>query len=208
MMASALIERELASVAFPVRNGVFVAIVGPSGAGKDTVMAYARARFAEDGSVLFVRRVITRPCDASSEDHDSLADAAFDEARADGAFALSWEAHGLKYGLPASVDHAIADGRVAIANLSRAALPALKERYGNVVVVEISASPEILAERLATRGRESRGEVLARLARTAKFDTEGAVVIDNSGPPEIAGERLVSVIRKAIARADVAGAVE
>lgn len=208
MMASALIERELASAPFPVRNGVFVAVVGPSGAGKDTIMGYARDRFAGDESVLFVRRVVTRPCDGSTEDHDSLADAAFDEALQHGAFALAWEAHGLKYGLPADVDGAIAEGRVAIANLSRGALAALKERYENVIVVEISAAPEILAERLAARGRESRGEVLARLARSARFDTEGAVVIDNSGARENAGERFVAVIRKAIARADVSGAVE
>lgn len=208
MMASALIERELASVPFPVRNGVFVAVVGPSGAGKDTILAYARERFRDDHDVLFVRRVITRPCDASSEDHDSLCDAGFDEARANGAFALAWEAHGLKYGLLASVDEAIAEGRVAIANLSRAALPALKERYENVMVVEITAAPEILAERLSARGRETRNEVLARLARTATFDTAGAVVIDNGGARKEAGERFVAVIRKAIARADVSSAVE
>ncbi|HWK68393.1 MAG TPA: phosphonate metabolism protein/1,5-bisphosphokinase (PRPP-forming) PhnN [Rhizobiaceae bacterium] len=208
MMASALIERELASAPFPVRNGVFLAVVGPSGAGKDTILGYARERFAGDDSVLFVRRVITRPCDGSTEDHDSLADAAFDKARAHGAFALAWEAHGLKYGLPANVDDAIADGRVAIANLSRGALPALRDRYENVIVVEISAAPEILAERLAARGREPRGEVLARLARSAKFDSHGAVVIDNSGARETAGERFVELIRKAVARADVSGAVE
>lgn len=210
MMASALIERELARVAYPVRNGVFVAVVGPSGAGKDTIMAFARDRFAGEESISFVRRVITRPSDAAAEDHDTLADAAFDVALADGAFALSWEAHGLKYGLPASVDGAIADGRVAIANLSRGALPALKDRYVNVVVVEITARPEILAERLAARGRESRGEVLARLARSAKFDctVAGAVVIDNSGEKEQAGERFVAVLRKAIALADMSGTVE
>ena len=80
MMASALIERELASAAFPVRNGVFIAVVGPSGAGKDTIIDYAREKLRDEGGVEFVRRVITRPSDAASEDHDTLADAAFDEA--------------------------------------------------------------------------------------------------------------------------------
>jgi ribose 1,5-bisphosphokinase len=209
-MVSALIERELASVAFPVRNGVFVAVVGPSGAGKDTILDFARRHFADEADVEFVRRVITRPSDTAAEDHDTLADAAFDEAEAHGAFALSWQAHGLKYGLPASVDMAIADGRVAVANLSRGALPALRERYLNVMIVEITARPEILAERLAARGRESRGEVLARLARQAQFDAAaiGAISIDNSGDREEAGERFVAVLRKAIALSDVAGAVE
>jgi ribose 1,5-bisphosphokinase len=180
--------------------GVFVAVVGPSGGGKDTMIRYARERLAEALAVEFVRRVITRPSDASSEDHDTTDGAAFDEAEKRGAFALSWSAHGLKYGLPASVDAAIAKGRVAVANLSRGELPALRARYSNVTIVEITARPEILAERLAARGRESSGEVLTRLTRAAPIDHEpGLIRIDNSGAREEAGERFVAVIRKAIA---------
>lgn len=207
-MVSALIERELTSAAFPLRGGVFIAVVGPSGAGKDTIIDYAREKLLDDSGVEFVRRVITRPSDAGSEDHDTLADAAFDEAEKQGAFALSWPAHGLKYGLPASVDRTIADGRVAIANLSRGALPALRLRYANIAVVEITARHDILAERLSARGRESRGEVLARLARTAPVDGGTDVItIDNSGPREEAGERFLEIVRKAIAHADLDGSV-
>ncbi|MCV3239650.1 phosphonate metabolism protein/1,5-bisphosphokinase (PRPP-forming) PhnN [Mesorhizobium sp. ZC-5] len=208
MMVSALIERELTSAAFPLRGGVFIAVVGPSGAGKDTIIDYARERLDDDSGVEFVRRVITRPSDAGSEDHDTLADAAFDEAEKHGAFALSWPAHGLKYGLPASVDRTIADGRVAIANLSRGALAALRQRYANVAVVEITARHDILAERLSARGRESRGEVLARLARTAPVDRSADVItIDNSGARDEAGERFLEIVRKAIAHADLDGSV-
>ncbi|RUM98535.1 phosphonate metabolism protein/1,5-bisphosphokinase (PRPP-forming) PhnN [Pseudaminobacter arsenicus] len=205
MMVSALIEREQENMANPIRNGVFIAVVGPSGAGKDTVIAYAREHLGDDSDVRFVRRVITRPCDGASEHHDTLDDVAFAEAAAAGAFALTWEAHGLKYGIPADVDVAIANGRVVIANGSRTALPALRARYENVVVVEIVARPEILAERLARRGRESRGEVLARLARAADVTIAGpgVVTIDNSGEREIAGRDFVAVIGKAIAFSDV-----
>ncbi|MGB3388671.1 MAG: phosphonate metabolism protein/1,5-bisphosphokinase (PRPP-forming) PhnN [Pseudaminobacter sp.] len=205
MMVSALIEREQENTIHPIRNGVFVAVVGPSGAGKDTVIAYAREHLGEDGDVRFVRRVITRPCDGTSEHHDTLDEAAFAEAAAAGAFALTWEAHGLKYGIPADVDAAIAAGRIVIANGSRTALPALRARYENVVVVEVVARPEILAERLARRGRESRGEVLARLARAADLAIAGpgVVTIDNSGEHGIAGSEFVAVIRKAIAFSDV-----
>jgi ribose 1,5-bisphosphokinase len=209
MMASALIEREISSAAFPVRHGVFVAIVGPSGAGKDTVIGYARDHFAGNESIEFVRRVITRPSDSASEDHDTLADAAFEEAEHAGAFAVSWSAHGLRYGLPASLDETIGAGHVAVANVSRGALALLKARYANVIVVEITASAEILAQRLAARGRESRGEVLARLARSAELggSVAGAIGIDNSGQREEAGERFVAVLRKAVAVSDVAGTV-
>jgi ribose 1,5-bisphosphokinase len=207
MMASALLEREQGS-ALPIRNGAFVAVVGPSGAGKDTLIAHAKAALADEPQVDFVRRVITRLSDGETEDHDTLVDAEFLEALADGMFALAWEAHGLRYGLPVSVDRSIENGHVAVANVSRGALPALRQRYANVAVVEITADPEILASRLAGRGRESRGEILARLARTVACDTTGtAIAVDNSGPKEIAGDKLVTIIRKAMAFADVSGTV-
>jgi len=206
---SALIERELSAETFPIRHGVFVAIVGPSGAGKDTVIGYARALFTDETRLEFVRRVITRPSDAASEDHDTLADAAFVEAEADGAFAISWGAHGLRYGLPADVDWSVANGHVAVANVSRAIIPTLRERYANLAVVEITASPQVLAERLAMRGRESRGEVLARLARSANVALSGPGVtsIDNSGPREAAGERFAEVLRKAMTFSDMSGLI-
>ena len=207
MMTTDMLEREQDS-ALPIRNGAFVAVVGPSGAGKDTLIAHAMAALADEPQVEFVRRVITRPCDGETEEHDTMADAEFVEAEAEGAFALSWEAHGLRYGLPASVDRAIDNGHVAVANLSRSVLPALRERYANVAVVEVTADPEVLAARLAGRGRESRGEILARLARTVSCDTTGpSIALDNSGAKEIAGEKLVAIIRKAIAFADVSSTV-
>jgi ribose 1,5-bisphosphokinase len=181
------------------RQGAFVAVVGPSGAGKDTLMAHARARLATNDRVRvrFVRRVITRAADGSTEDHDTLSPEAFEQARAGGAFALSWEAHGLFYGLPESVDEMIAAGDTVIANLSRAALPALKARYRHVSVVAITASPETLAKRLLARGRETLGEVSARLARGESdgFEVVGAVTaIRNDGSIEAAGEALVAAI--------------
>lgn len=207
MMVSALLEREQGS-ALPIRNGAFVAVVGPSGAGKDTLIEHAKAALADEPLVDFVKRVITRLSDGQTEDHDTLEDAEFVAAQAAGAFALAWEAHGLRYGLPVGVDRAIENGHVAIANVSRGVLPALRQRYANVAVVEVTADPEILAARLAGRGRESSGEILARLARTISCDTTGSsIALDNSGPKEIAGDRLVAIIRKAMAFADVSGTV-
>jgi ribose 1,5-bisphosphokinase len=209
MTVTASIERALSAKGFPIRDGVFIAVVGPSGAGKDTVIGYARARFCEETRLEFVRRVITRPSDTASEDHDTLAEAAFLDAEADGAFAIAWEAHGLRYGIPVGVDWSVANGHVAVANVSRAVIPSLRERYANLAIVEITAKPEVLAERLAMRGRESRGEVLARLSRSANVTLSGPGVtsIDNSGPRDKAGERFVDVLRKAMAFSDISGVI-
>ena len=184
------------------RQGAFVAVVGPSGVGKDTLIAYAKARMGTDEPtpVHFVRRVITRPPDGSTEDHDTLSPEAFEAARASGAFALSWQAHGLHYGLPESVDRQIAAGHTVVANLSRAALDALRVRYRHVSIVAITASPETLAKRLAARGRETADEVSARLARASAHEAAvGGIVepIVNDGSVEKAGDALVAAIRAA-----------
>jgi ribose 1,5-bisphosphokinase len=138
MMASAWHEREYDS-SLPIRNGAFVAIVGPSGAGKDTLIAHARTVLSGEPQVEFVRRVITRPCDGATEDHDTLDEEGFAQSQAAGAFALAWQAHGLSYGIPAGVDRVIDNGHVAVANVSRGALPSLRERYSNVADISGTA---------------------------------------------------------------------
>lgn len=184
------------------RQGAFVAVVGPSGAGKDTLIAYAKARLSEKGldRFHFVRRVITRTADGSTEDHDTLSLMAFERAEADGAFALSWEAHGLRYGLPASVDRHISAGDTVVANLSRKAIPVMRTCYRNVSVVAVVASKATLSARLIARGRESAEEVAARLSRSTETDigVSGAfATIANDGTIEEAGEALISAIEAA-----------
>lgn len=195
----------------PEAAGVFIAVVGPSGAGKDTLMRMARdlLRTRPAGTeTLFARRVVTRPADASLEDHDTLDEAAFAAAKLAGRFAVTWTAHGLDYGLPVEVDEALAAGSVVVANGSRAALGALSDHFENMIIVQITAPREVLAERLVARGRETRTDVLARLERaTIVADIPGSIVIDNAGAPEDAARKLVAVIEKAAARAALSGLV-
>lgn len=101
------------------RPGALVLVVGPSGAGKDTLMGAAKAALADDPNFVFARRVITRDAMAELEDHDSIDPAGFEAAKAAGAFALSWEAHGLCYGVPIEIDDDIAAGRTLVMNGSR-----------------------------------------------------------------------------------------
>lgn len=180
-------------------QGVFVPIVGPSGAGKDSIMSYARERLADMPSLHFVRRVITRPCDPNSEAHDTLDEAGFLAAEKAGRFALSWRSHGLCYGIPAEVEERLAQGDVVVANLSRGSVSEAVSRFRRVLPVLISVAPEILAERLARRGRETREEISARLARAAPEADLGAPFheISNNGPPEEACEAFVAFLRSA-----------
>lgn len=172
-------------------SGVFVAIVGPSGAGKDSLIAYAKTRLGDQIAV--VRRVVTRPADGGSEDHDCMSPEEFHTAAANQRFALSWQAHGLHYGLPAALEDDLAAGRVVVANLSRAVIPRLLSRYPQALVVEVNARPAVIAARLAGRGRENETEIRRRMERAPNFLLPpGAIRIDNSGALADAGEAFVA----------------
>lgn len=133
-----------------------------------------------------VRRVITRPAEAGGEAFDGISPALFAARAAGGDFALHWQAHGLSYGIPASVRDVLASGRDALANLSRGMLDKAVRVFPAVHVLHITAARDVLAARLAARGRETPGEIARRIARPAPPLPDGLAVteIDNSGPLE------------------------
>ncbi|WFU49960.1 phosphonate metabolism protein/1,5-bisphosphokinase (PRPP-forming) PhnN [Sinorhizobium terangae] len=179
-------------------RGGLIVVVGPSGAGKDSVMGFAARHFAYRPDILFVRRVITRPSDAGSEVHESVSTAEFEDMSRSGAFAVSWQAHGLSYGVPVEIADRVASGMTAIVNGSRAALPAIREAFGTIAVALVTADPAVLAKRLAERGRESEEDVLRRLTRQTPDIIAGpdVTVIDNSGRLDVAGQRFVALVER------------
>lgn len=181
------------------RPGALVLVVGPSGAGKDTLMAAAKAELADDPGFVFARRMITRDAVAELEDHDSIDEAGFEAAKARGDFALTWEAHGLHYGVPASIDRDIAEGRTVVMNGSRRMIGDAQARYPRSLVALIVADPAVRAKRLAGRGRETEAEIAARLAHEGAPVPDGIEVvrIDNSGDLGTAVAALVRAIRQA-----------
>lgn len=160
--------------------GRLVLVVGPSGAGKDTLIDAAREVLAEDRRYVFVRRTVTRPPSAA-EDNAQADEAAFLSAEAEGAFVLSWAAHGHRYGIPATIEADLRAGRVVIANVSRTVIGAARVRWAHVDVVEITAPAEVLAERITARGRVSDAAGNERLARRFEPGTceEADITIDN-----------------------------
>src|SRR5262249_28971007 len=173
-----------------------VLLVGPSGAGKDTVLALVRVRTERDARIVVARRVITRAADGA-EAHDTLSDAEFECAVTEERFALWWGAHGNRYGIPAAIDADIAAGRTVIANVSRGIVTSARERYACVTVVLVTAPAEVLEQRLAARRRSSDGDLAKRLARaaTGEADLKPDVTIANVHAPELAAAKLLDVVR-------------
>ena len=175
--------------------GRLVLVVGPSGAGKDTLLGLARAACAEDGDVVFPRRVVTREA-SPFEDNEQVSLSAFGQAIGRGDFAVHWEAHGHCYALPRAIDDDIRAGRTVVANVSRTVVDAMRRAYLDVVVVSITAPPEILAERVATRARSSDGLVADRLNRAIGGVAAAAdVTIINVGNVDHHARELVRIVR-------------
>jgi len=174
-------------------SGLF-AIVGPSGVGKDTLMEAARAR---DPRVHLVRRVITRPAAAGSEDFEAVSEAEFARRLAAGDFVLHWRAHGLSYGIPADVRGMLADGRTVLFNGSRGALAEAVRAFPGLKVVHVTARPDVLRQRLLARGRESAAEIEKRLQRARVPLPFGLkrFELDNSGDLETALCALLDILR-------------
>jgi ribose 1,5-bisphosphokinase len=177
--------------------GRLVLVVGPSGAGKDTLIALAKQACANDAGIAFPRRIVTRESSAA-EDHDTLSHDAFAEAIARDAFAVHWQAHGHRYGLPRTIDDALRAGQCVVVNVSRAVVAALRAAYADVVVVLITAPAATLAQRLAGRARASDGALAERLhqaAETAGLDPD--VTICNVGAASEHVGALLEVLRRA-----------
>ncbi|MBM2321198.1 MULTISPECIES: phosphonate metabolism protein/1,5-bisphosphokinase (PRPP-forming) PhnN [Marivita] len=163
--------------------GRLIAVVGPSGVGKDSVMA---GMIDANPEMRLVRRTITRAPGLGGEDYSAVTQDAFDAAAQQGVFCVYWTAHGLSYGIPADVLTDVEDGKDCLANFSRGALLQAAEAFPKMIVLNITASPATLAKRLAGRGRETEAEIAARLAQADKALPAGldAVTITNDGALE------------------------
>lgn len=167
------------------------AIVGPSGAGKDTLI---RGALAARPDLALVRRTITRPTEAGGEDFEGVNPEEFARREARGAFALTWQAHGLSYGLPK--DQLTGPGE-RIFNGSRAALPRAMQVFPELRVILVTAPDIVLAARLAARGRERAEDIPARLSRAGFEMPQGIAfrTVVNDTTPEVGIARLLAALQ-------------
>ncbi|WLH31775.1 phosphonate metabolism protein/1,5-bisphosphokinase (PRPP-forming) PhnN [Pseudomonas canadensis] len=177
--------------------GRLIYLIGPSGSGKDSLLDAARSRLAERGCRV-VRRVITRSAEAVGEAAQGVSPEQFAALQAEGAFALSWQANGLSYGIPKEIDEWLAAGDDVLVNGSRAHLAQTRARYPTSLVLLLTVDQAVLRQRLIARGREALADIEARLARNTRFTAEliaghgaGLFILDNPGPLEQTVERLL-----------------
>ena len=163
-------------------QGTLIYLMGPSGAGKDSLINAARELFAARGCYV-AQRVITRAGDAPGEVAQSVTPAEFERLQAAGAFAMSWQANGLAYGIPQHIEQWLAAGRDVLVNGSRSYLPQAQERFGRLLAVMLTVNEEALRQRLLSRGRENTAQIEARLLRSRQLQNpvDGVFLLDNSG---------------------------
>ncbi|WP_299440133.1 phosphonate metabolism protein/1,5-bisphosphokinase (PRPP-forming) PhnN [uncultured Rhodospira sp.] len=187
------------------RRGGLVYVIGASGAGKDTLIDWVRGRInalRPDLPIAFAHRYITRRNGSVGEAHVPLSVDEFETRRAAGLFTMTWQGHGLRYGIGIEIDLWRAAGLTVVVNGSREHLPAAAERYPDLRPVLITVAPDVLRQRLQARGRETEAEIEDRLHRTNALAVEHPLLatVDNTGSIENGGSRLMALI-EAVAEA-------
>ncbi len=174
-----------------------VYVMGPSGVGKDSVLDWLKAHAPAKPVVHFARRTVTRPLHAGGEDHEALPVDCFEQQAQVDAFALHWQANGLRYGVRHGQLAPLQQGQWVLVNGSRGHLPQALSAYPEMTVVHITARPDTLRQRLTARGRETEVEVQARLQRALEFTAPpGAHCIANDGRLQEAGLALLGMLAR------------
>lgn len=184
-----------AEPALPASGRLFF-FVGPSGAGKDTLLQWVQQRMPAESRIVFARRTITRPVH-SSEAHEPADSATFWQLAAGGHFSLMWQANDLCYGVRRGIEADLKAGHDVVVNGSREYIPRLLQQFPDARVIWIDADPARIKERIVARQRESGAALLRRIDRVTQFappDAEAVTRIDNSGPIEVAGQRLLEIL--------------
>lgn len=181
-------------------RGTLYLVVGPSGAGKDSLIDGAKAALGTDERYVFPRRYITRPANAGGESHIPVETDMFSTMVERGDLLLHWHAHNLHYGVPKSVGEHLAQGRNVVLNVSRTVVDDARVRLAPVIILYITVSDEVLAKRLRNRGRESKADIAKRVARAREYVITGddVCMIDNGGELE----RSITIFLQAIGARD------
>lgn len=172
-----------------------VYVMGPSGAGKDSVLTRARGLLPDDAPVAFAHRYITRSSDIGGENHIALSRAEFAVRRTRGLFAFHWHAHGNDYGVGWEIEGWRAAGLTVVVSGSREHYEKIADDSGLQPVL-ITAPTEQIATRLKSRGRETPEDAARRLSRGLALSVNDGrlVTIVNDGALDAAAEAFVRLL--------------
>jgi len=179
-------------------EGSLVYVMGPSGAGKDSVLGHARTLLPPGAPVAFAHRYITRPADTGGENHVALTRAEFAMHRAYGLFAYHWNAHGNDYGVGREIHDWRAAGLTVVVSGSRDPFLRTGGLDSQARPVLITAPVERLRQRLEGRGRESAIEAAERLERADAYELDDPrlVTIVNDGTLDQAATAFVRLLAR------------
>ncbi|MBL1420372.1 MAG: phosphonate metabolism protein/1,5-bisphosphokinase (PRPP-forming) PhnN [Alphaproteobacteria bacterium] len=177
-------------------TGYFIAVVGASGVGKDTILDGVKTKINHRDDFHFTKRFITRPQNAGGEDHIPLSVDEFKSQQQQGNFALWWTAHNLFYGLPKNILPKLNQGQNVIANISRKSVADAAHIFNKLLVIEITASPDVISQRLRARGRETQAEITKRQARKVNdwASSQKVISVLNDDEPQIAIDQFVNTL--------------
>lgn len=176
-----------------------VYLMGPSGAGKDSLLDWLRAHLPEGAPVYCSQRTISRVVVPGGERHESVSPDTFARLCRSGAFALHWQANGLGYGIRQAQLAPLARGQSILVNGSRAYWGDAQARFPDLVGVHITASPQVLRERLLARGRETADMIEARVRRALAFTPppgSASIEVHNDHTLDDAGRQLLRALQQ------------
>jgi ribose 1,5-bisphosphokinase len=180
-----------------VNSARLIYTVGPSGAGKDSLLAWLRLNKPEQFDMHFAKRCITRAVQADGEQHESIDTETFHRLRDANAFALHWHANGLRYGVRRDEVTPLKNGKWVVINGSRAHVAQARTTFPDLCLLHINASKETLRKRLKVRGRETPDAIEARIARSVAVSVSPNVPyieIFNDDSLDAAGDRLIRAL--------------
>ena len=176
-------------------NQRLIVFIGPSGAGKDSLLQWLLQHAPQGLHLHHARRTITRAATAGSEGHESVTPPEFQALCDANAFALHWLANDTGYGVRHAELAPVAEGGWVLISGSRAHIDDARQRFPGLTVVHVGASPEVLRQRLLARGRETEQQVADRLARAQAYAVPtDALSVLNDGALDDTGHALLALL--------------
>ena len=175
--------------------GPLAYVMGPSGAGKDSVLERARAMLPPDAPVAFAHRYITRPADVGGENHVALSRAEFALRRGRGLFTYHWHAHGNDYGVGCEIQAWRARPHGRVSRLARAFREGRRQRWLDPSRADHRAA-RTLAARSPRAAARTRGGAAAGAGQAHEVRDPRLVTIVNDGALDAAADAFVRALAR------------